>query len=95
MDLYVGQCFSEYKALEEAIAEHERIQKIDVMIRYCHRIDSARIRNRITKLQIKPELKYCNITYCCVFGGLKSKKNRLYILFLDIVTEFWIWVDFL
>ena len=93
MALCVGQFFSEYKALQEAIAQQKRLQKGDVRIRNSQRIDSATARKSY-KTQIKPELIYQKIKYFCVFGGRKSKGFRLYILSLDEITEFWIRVDF-
>ena len=91
MDLCVGKSFSDYKALKEAIDQHERLQNCEVWIRNSRRIGKPRAGKRIKK-QIKPELIYYEITYRCVFGGSSKSKIRraVWVWYACSLFSYWI-----
>ena len=66
----IGEQFLSYEVLEEKIKRYEQQQCIQLYKRDCRSISSAA---RRTDKVIRPELKYHDITYCCVNGGQKYK----------------------
>lgn len=69
MVFVVGQIFKSYKEVEEALKVHEQETFAKYWKRDARLITSSRI-----KKVIKPELRYYELKYCCIFGGQCFRK---------------------
>lgn len=70
VSFYVGQQFSKFKDLEQHLKLYEEQQFIKFRRRDSRTIEVAQ--KRVNK-PIKNQLKYYQITYCCIHGGKKFK----------------------
>uniref|UniRef100_A0A1X7USG1 ZSWIM3 N-terminal domain-containing protein n=1 Tax=Amphimedon queenslandica TaxID=400682 RepID=A0A1X7USG1_AMPQE len=67
----VGDLFTSFDELQQSVEKYQKKGSLQFYIRDSRSMEAALKRN--TKKQLKPDLKYAEITYCCIYGGKKYK----------------------
>ena len=67
----VGEKFPSLEAFESKLERHKNVVFAEFWKRDSRTISGARKRG--VEKSIKPELKYCEVKYCCILGGQTFK----------------------
>ena len=69
----VGENFASFVELEQKIEKYQKIYSTQLYRRDSRKIDSACKRAPKKYINVKKELEYTDIRYCCIHGGKKYK----------------------
>lgn len=71
----LGQKFNSFKELEDKIKSYQNERYVQLYRRDSRSIKAAQKRTPKKAVNVKPELVYAYLEYCCIHGGKKFKSE--------------------